>query len=296
MSQSQEERKAISLEPPTIPKFRIPEKVDSWQVLCQNGGLQGLTIHDVGTEHLGSGAKVGQKQYCLLRVLWPIVMLPMEFENERLSHGLEEVWDQAGNITAASEELQRYLSIVEDDIPIQTLTEFSENWPGSFKPVRTMQEHTKIVGGVSDRERPTMQPRAKRSRLRGIKSTLHLGKRALETMAMATDVPEAEDEATPNAAIILYLQSLSGLVPGVDVDWVLNRFHFAPNFRHGRYNAHTDGALRARGSGALIAIVETKKRGRFYKDSDSIRMQEAAEVVGWLLKEPGERSTFMNNQ
>lgn len=29
-------------------------------------------------------------------------MPPMKLEEERLSHGLEEVWDQAGNITAVS--------------------------------------------------------------------------------------------------------------------------------------------------------------------------------------------------
>ena len=175
--------------------------------------------------------------------------------------------------------------------------ESSNDWPGSLKPVRTVQEQVMTISGIPDIERPVTQP-SKRSRRARIKDVFSLRTSTAEEDldALEEDLPEAEDEMAPNVAAVLFLQSLSALVSAKEVEWVFNRILFSPRFKNGKYNAHTDGAFRVKCNGTLRGIVEAKKRYRLHPNPNSIKMQESAEVVGWLLKEPDERYPFMNNQ
>jgi hypothetical protein len=95
--------------------------------------------------------------------------------------------------------------------------------------------------------------------------------------------PDAEDEATPSADLVIFLQCITGLVARLPIEWVLNRASFTPMFGKNSYNTITDGVLRVRVSKTLapLSIIEVKERMR-QKRTSAIIMQEGCELAGWL--------------
>jgi hypothetical protein len=106
--------------------------------------------------------------------------------------------------------------------------------------------------------------------------------------------PDAEDEATVNAALVLLLEAISDLVPHSIAEWVSNHIHFSPTFGKASFNTYTDGALRSTKNQNVMSIIEVKRRTRS-KDMDRILMQEEAEMVGWLLS-GNSNLAVLNNQ
>jgi hypothetical protein len=75
----------------------------------------------------------------------------------------------------------------------------------------------------------------------------------------------------------------TGTIPNVSSEWSPHRFSFQINFATDRYEALTDRYLQAKcATGEIQAIVEVKRRLR--KDiKASLEMQEAADMVGWIM-------------
>lgn len=317
-----------------IEDFDIPANRNDWDALVKAAKLKSRTIHDFEPEYLGSGSEINEKHFCLLRVIFPRKKIPLQLAGNIARYGLAALWERAQEIIESDGELKRYLEIIDTDTQICTLSSNHPNWPGTFKPVRVLQEQTMTVDGIHDRDRNITvehhHPRPKRSKIgRSLENIRAIMKQQQEENPFSlaegseegepsgatggirqrygslgsdnghgsqTNPPAAEDEATPNAALIILLQLISDLVPGRNVEWVLNRFLFSPKFKKGFYNAHTDGGLRRRGTNVAMAIVEAKKATHSSKHRHAILMQEAAEEVGWLMKVDKGSVPSFNNQ
>lgn len=100
----------------------------------------------------------------------------------------------------------------------------------------------------------------------------------------------AVNEPTPNAALIILLQAILDLVFEPSLEWTLDPVRFCSNFRNGKFNAYTDGALRATVGQSVFSIVEAKRGIRTLKPTatENIRMQEGAEMASWIMSDPGD--------
>jgi hypothetical protein len=100
----------------------------------------------------------------------------------------------------------------------------------------------------------------------------------------------AVNEPTPNAALIILLQAISDLVFEPSLEWTLHPVRFCSRFRNGKFNAYTDGALRATGVPSVFSIVEAKRgiRTLTQKDLEKIQMQEGVEMASWIMSDRGD--------
>ncbi|GFF59304.1 hypothetical protein IFM51744_09869 [Aspergillus udagawae] len=254
-----------------IPDFDIPEAEMEWEDLVARAKLGKTTINTLPKEMFKSASQVTPKQFTMLRVYAP--------ELESI-----ESFRENGGI---------FFKVVETDTPINSIGEKDNQiWPGSFVAARRLQEQAMTVEGIHDRDRAEVGPPAsKRLRCRSDTTSRPEGKKPLDTLK---DLPDAEDEATPNAALVVFLQCLTGLVTGLPIEWVLNRTSFTPMFGKGGYNTVTDGVLRVSKTLAPLSIVEAKKRVR-YKRTAAIIMQEGCELVGWLKESSHSLPAFNNH-
>jgi hypothetical protein len=90
------------------------------------------------------------------------------------------------------------------------------------------------------------------------------------------------DEEVVNVCLITFLQALTGAVPNISSEWTPQRFAFRTQFAVDMYEARTDGYLQVQdASNKIQAIIEVKRRSRELRPD--VEMQEAAEMVGWIL-------------
>jgi hypothetical protein len=83
--------------------------------------------------------------------------------------------------------------------------------------------------------------------------------------------------------MITFLQALTSTIPNVSSEWSPHRFAFQTHFARDKYEARTDGYLRVQdATGKIQAIVEVK-RGPRKDNNPGLEMQEAAEMVGWIM-------------
>jgi hypothetical protein len=98
---------------------------------------------------------------------------------------------------------------------------------------------------------------------------------------------DAEDENTPNAALIDFLAAISFLVAPPSAEWTCNRLSFTAKFKKAKYKTETDGALRtfcpSKNNSNVLIITEVKRRER-NKRTELIQMQESAEMAAWMLR------------
>jgi hypothetical protein len=91
------------------------------------------------------------------------------------------------------------------------------------------------------------------------------------------------DEEVVNVHTITFLQALTSTIPNVSSEWTPRRFAFQTHFAKDEYEAQTDGYLRVQdATGKVQAIVEVKREPR-RRNSPNLEMQEAAEMVGWIM-------------
>lgn len=96
----------------------------------------------------------------------------------------------------------------------------------------------------------------------------------------------AEDEAVVNSALMALLNAVSRLLLPETAKWTIARIHLEAVFDQKGYTALTDGALRSPALDQIEACVEVKKHAREADNQDAIQMQETAQLVGWMMKEP----------
>ncbi|GFN12431.1 hypothetical protein AtubIFM56815_010698 [Aspergillus tubingensis] len=246
-----------------IENFEIPLSPQGWKKLRQAGGLQHLTINTLPKDLFGSASRPSNMQYVMLRCYSPGTLAPAKFGKKMAKFGFDDaLMGQAANLLSHSQDWKRYIRTIEEEIPTHSLRETQDNlWPGSFMAAKRLQEQTATVEGTHDRTRRAC------------------GK-AVE------EYSDAEDEATPNAALLVLLQQITHLVEDTGLEWVLNRTHFLAKFGGERkYNAYTDGVLRSTKHSDVFSIVETKRTMRD-RSKPAIIAQEACELVAWLMTSP----------
>ena len=202
-------------------------------------------------------------QYVMLRCYSPGTLAPAKFGKKMGKFGFDDaLMGQAANLLSRSQDWKRYIRTIEEEIPTHSLRETQDNlWPGLFMAAKRLQEQAATVEGTHDRTRRACR-------------------KAVE------EYSDAEDEATPNAALLVLLQQITHLVENTGLEWVLNRTHFLAKFGGERkYNAYTDGVLRSIKHSDVFSIVETKRTMRD-RSKPAIIAQEACELVAWLMTSP----------
>lgn len=300
-----------------VPDFTLPRDLETLNkftstprtITDENGNSvrQSMSIQELPQGYLASGSKVTQMQYLAMRIIQTKITNPDDFANKLADFGLSSVWANATNIVQTSSACQRYLSLIRNSRLVEDIPISDPSYPGPFLTVKMDQEQ---ITSLSSRQTQSTQPSQTTQSHRIMRSSKYtkpegrVGKyspreRKAKTAGLDKrrapdeqfwdvdeehDRPESPDEATPNAAIISLLKVLSHLVWKSRMEWTHDHAHFQAKFNEGYFNAWTDGAFRPISRDRVSAIVEAKKRSRQSR-GDSILMQEAAEMVGWLLSD-----------
>lgn len=258
-----------------IPGFEPPESLEELEELIDRAKLRNKTLHVLPKKYFQSGSRVTDRQHVMFMPVCPPARAPDHFEEYKDRYGLDKVWAQAEHIVGKPTEFQRYPCILENKVLIKSLKEGDDLWPGVFKAVRELHEQVVAVKTRAERKlaqsgshQGTLNPAATEAKQESIASSKGerikaAFKRKLSTADSARTnsqhPPDAEDEASVNAALIVVLQALTSLVQGADFEWVFNRVEFKSSFEANEYTAHVDGALRHCETHDLRAIVEAKK-------------------------------------
>ncbi|KAI3010009.1 hypothetical protein CBS147346_1791 [Aspergillus niger] len=259
-NQEEQAKKKSAKELGKIEGFKVPTDPQKWEALVQAGRLENITIKTLPSGMFGSASKASNKQYLMLRCYSPRIVSNIEFGNHMNKFGFSDhLLSQAENLLHQSRDWDKYIRILERGISIRELREIQGDlWPGSFMAAKRLQEQTATVQGTHDRVRRASNQKVEKFR-------------------------DAEDEATPNAALIVLLQEITHIVERTDLEWVLNRTGFLADFGDKRrYCAFTDGALRSTSDFEVFSIAEVKKGLR----SRSFIIQEACELIAWMMTSP----------
>jgi hypothetical protein len=193
------------------------------------------------------------RAYCLRMYEDPILHFKPKMNDFGISS--DHIY-RATSILDRSQGWLGYIKAIRIEARAEQLHEEAENWPGEFLGPLILQQQITTVRGVSDKDR--------------LQSFSHsVPRRSSETCRLS----DAEDEMVVNAATGALLQALLHLTPSV-FEWVLNPVTFNPSFKHGKYTALTDGALR----NEIVAILEVKKRSRAIKEKEIV-IQETCQLV-----------------
>ncbi|KKZ66139.1 hypothetical protein EMCG_08128 [[Emmonsia] crescens] len=96
---------------------------------------------------------------------------------------------------------------------------------------------------------------------------------------------QTKDEQIVNTALVNFLSALT-LHAGLPNHWTLHRKSFKAYFTHASFEARTDGYLEdTKPGGKVRALIEVKAVPRERKRK-MICMQEAAQMVAWILSHP----------
>ncbi|KAJ5457267.1 hypothetical protein N7530_012541 [Penicillium desertorum] len=281
-SQSQARKRQPAAKLGRIDDFYIPADEEDWNELVQNGNLAKDTIHTIPADRIASASEASNAQYVMLRSYSPPMRRIDDFLGKCHQFGFtSEVRGRADNLLAASTEWLRYLQLLDTNDSVNDILDTSNRWPGAFSTVKRLQEQTMTVRGVHDRD--VMQVATEGTGQQP-------GGAGRPKPHRITQLPQAEDEATPNAALITLLQSVSHFAQA-KLEWIFNHVHFTCKLRQTEFSALTDGGLRSKRTMDIFAIVEVKKRMRT-EDTYPILMQEACEVAGWLMDSPVQMAHF----
>ncbi|KAL5341038.1 hypothetical protein BJX70DRAFT_396096 [Aspergillus crustosus] len=263
--------------------------------------------------YLGSGSKVTEKQYVLLRTTEKPQSTREDFLDLRPVLGPDTHWTGADGLLAKALDYQNYLELVDLSIRVKDLARSDAKWPGAFRCVKETQEQTITIDGRSTMQesinvdRPPKRPLLSRfthdlARRKNRRVTeegvggLEASGEAEESSGSSDEVPEyrcnagalkdSNDETTVQCAFVLLLKEFTSMVPGRNVEWTLDHINLRAGFnKTSFYTARTDGALRVLDTQEPLVIVETKARMR-EKQMESMIMQETAEIASWILAQP----------
>jgi hypothetical protein len=243
-----------------------PETVEDWRKACKKAGVQRRSINSFLGMH--SGSEMTQEQYLLMRVLYPRQKRIMEFVPA--TYGLAQELPAAAARLQGLPEFRTFLQA------IRTNPAFSHTNLGIFAVPRVnqllIQQATLPLATNNVRVQTTNPPISTNSRSRA-------GAAATTGQTQQRNI----DEEVVNVHLITFLQALAGTIPGVLSQWNPRRFAFQTQFAMDRYEARTDGYLQVQNAtGKVQAIVEVK-RGLRDDSKPDLEMQEAAEMVGWIM-------------
>ncbi|KAJ6113881.1 hypothetical protein N7523_007198 [Penicillium sp. IBT 18751x] len=287
-STPQRKTKSTAIQLRKVEDFHIPDSMKEWhEILSQNPHLRKLTFNALPSDVVASASKASESQYLMLRSFRTFTIDSDDFfDGEAGRFGLTPaVLQSAEDTLEQSMEWRRFLQLVGTPTSIDEIDEDSPRWPGSFAVVRRLQEQVMKVDGIRDYDRKKTG-----------------GSNPDEPEAGVPfrhpDLPVAEDEATVNAAAIVFLQTISHLVnttlPVSTLEWVHNRVHMTCGVVN-EFEAFTDGVLRSKRGYNKFGIVETKKASRS-QDEDRISIQETCQFASWHMEESSNREACFNGQ
>lgn len=147
--------KLFSKEVTDVPNFVIPDNLGTLSDLWTKAKIS--PIHELEQGYLGSGSNVTQTQYLALRIIHASKnQKPGTITRFLKRYGLDDVWKDATNRVAQSTEYRAYISLIRMGISIIDLPKDHPSYPGSFKPVKRVQEQIAAGHDVDDQpERET---------------------------------------------------------------------------------------------------------------------------------------------
>ena len=83
-------------------------------------------------------------------------------------------------------------------------------------------------------------------------------------------------------ALLNYLDALTLKLPNVASEWKARRLALTAEFGCDKYEARNDGFLAFKSTGKVQAILEVKAARRD-ASAPEVQMQEAAEMVAWIM-------------
>ncbi|KAL2809855.1 hypothetical protein BJX63DRAFT_434814 [Aspergillus granulosus] len=267
--------------------FFVPENREEWDNIVKGAKISKMTINSI--LKMGSGSNVLKKQFLMLKVLWLPRREPSYLINKCLAmYGLDTYWQEAKQALDNSGEFRNYISVLEGLHHLRDLNENHPDWPGAFVNVLELQQE------CADQARQCFEsPRKIPRRSERISDHVFSSRVDPETNDQAGEAGEAEDENIVNAALLSFLRRVA-VIAGVPAScWTFKRVFFHPLFAATGYRTITDGALRTQIDRVIRAILEVK-RGKRDHSHDKIRMQETAELVGWILHTQGD-IRFLND-
>ncbi|GIK05125.1 hypothetical protein Aspvir_009227 [Aspergillus viridinutans] len=313
MSKSSSSKSRARTQPRDIPDFNIPETMEEWEDLVARAKLDKMTINTLPQETFKSASQIPGVRELFGLPKWvfdKVSDIPEGDEGEEdmdmmsaFRYAFLSIFRYDRNIIGFGYvAIPRGLRAHNVKIP-RTCRDamedpFKHHWESAMRvqinklQERKASEQTMTIEEIHDRDRAEISPPAsKRLRCRSDTTSRPGGEEAARKLK---DLPDAKDEATPNAALVVFLQCLTGLVTGLPIECVLNRISFTPFFGKGGYNTVTDGVLRVSKTLAPLSIVEVKKMMR-YKRTAAIIMQEGFELLGWLKESSHSLPAFNNH-
>ncbi|KAK2797046.1 hypothetical protein FQN50_009340 [Emmonsiellopsis sp. PD_5] len=288
---------------------KLPSSPHEWQDLAKRNGLIGSTIH---TAHLNSASTIEEDQYLLFRVLWKIHPI-QQFDWKRFDL---DRWEAKAN-----DHLANYSSWKTycDGLARGTISE------STFALAHYFQLQAADTWDETWAPNVAVTPIARRTRSKTTVLERQLSRTHLETPTKSTGIllddsdseeelddtesplastspgPEqiqnliyrqTKDEQIVNTALVNFLSALT-LHTGLPNHWTLHRKSFKAYFTHASFEARTDGYLKdTKPGGKVRALIEVKAVPRERKRK-MICMQEAAQMVAWILSHP-DRGGWLN--
>jgi hypothetical protein len=244
---------------------RVPSNVEEWRMYCKDAGVQRRSINSFVGMH--SGSEMTQGQYLLMRVLYPRPKAAKAFN--WATYGLTQDVQAAITFLNALPGFQNFLHAIRTNIVLPDTN------LGIFAVPRINQLLIQPAASSHVTNNVQVQTINPPSRSRA----------ATRAVAATTGQPQRRiiDEEVVNVHMITLLQALTYAIPNVSSEWSPYRFAFQTRFAIDKYEARTDGHLQVQGAtGKIQAIVEVKRRLR-RENMPSLEMQEAAEMVGWIM-------------
>lgn len=247
-------------------------------------------------EYMQSASGATDQGFTSLRVIWPRPETPENFLKRLKTYGLDEAYQEAGNILPESEVFERYLQMVQRGRRVQELKgEKDPEWPGSWRAVRSLQEKAiyEWSPGQAKSSKAHYQDTSE-NQLYGYPDTSAVPNQETKKRPGSSIT---EDETVINSALILHLESAANLLlpyqPNT-CEWVLNKVDLGARFRpgkHGCYTARVDGVLWTQSLHEVLVIVETKKRSRDSTFKATLK-QQSAQMAGWIKRNQKCRLSF----
>ncbi|KAB8257905.1 hypothetical protein BDV32DRAFT_151882 [Aspergillus pseudonomiae] len=285
----------------------LPERPGVWVQAARREMIENKTIHEID---LSSASSIQEEQYLMLRVLRK--SLPY-YRLSLAKFGLDEWAKNAASMLEKCRSWTDYLESFSSELKegtfalprfyqkqvahIPTDATFRPNV--AVSPPRRSARLKDLAAGIKKLsfDVPSEPPNTPRPKSPGeFNDTPTVESVAKDTPPwersygpqelLDLNYPKTKDEQIVNTALIDFLNAFI-IHRRFGSYWTLYRKPFVASFRHGSFEARTDGCLEGGNSETLktYAIVEVKPMLR-RKQFARIAMQEAAEMVAWIKAEP----------
>lgn len=294
------EEKGYKLQMAKIDNFFIPKDQDQWKTLEKRSkGESNLYKLDQGM--IRSGSNATDAQFVTYRTVFEERMNGDKFEDVMGHFGITtEIWEAADKIVSNSDEFKKFVSVMEENIPMEDLEERDDLWPGSWVSVKSFQEKISFPEAKNTREDNEAALTAAKDFISSFSGGMDISAHEHRVPSgrgtayqvsewpwiparSKSDYPDVEDESIANTYAIFLLEQSSRLLKCFLSEWTMDRIKLEAWFDAKRYSAYTDGGLRPRGNGLIQASVEVKK-GIRASNIQPIIKQETSQVVAMIQK------------